>query len=116
MRISDWSSDVCSSDLKVVGPGPGVAAAGGFRLVGAHDMTAGNDDLAERAKAAFADGDFKDSGGGFGGHGWLQDRTRAYPSAARYPCRQPEKSYKILNLLVSKIGRASCRESVCQYG
>src|SRR3546814_3436107 len=47
---------------KVVGPGPGVAAAGGFRLVGAHDMTAGNDDLAERAKAAFADGDFKDSG------------------------------------------------------
>src|SRR3546814_1092061 len=97
MRISDWSSDVCSSDLrlalgieprghagattqcngeKVVGPGPGVAAAGGFRLVGAHDMTAGNDDLAERAKAAFADGDFKDSGGGFGGHGWLPDRTR----------------------------------------
>src|SRR3546814_9967199 len=27
MRISDWSSDVCSSDLKIVGPGNAYVAA-----------------------------------------------------------------------------------------
>src|SRR3546814_9569402 len=31
MRISDWSSDVCSSDLESQGSGPfGVASGGGF--------------------------------------------------------------------------------------
>src|SRR3546814_14211494 len=28
MRISDWSSDVCSSDLKIPGSGPGMTTRG----------------------------------------------------------------------------------------
>src|SRR3546814_9856537 len=55
MRISDWSSDVCSSDLPATGPWTGKASTGGFlvltnegsegdRLVGA------TTDVAERVE------------------------------------------------------------------
>src|SRR3546814_3723164 len=66
MRISDWSSDVCSSDLRRVGQ------ATGDRLV----ETGAN--LVEAFLGAGA------------GHEWLVVR-------------------------VAEIGRASCRERVCQY-
>src|SRR3546814_5999896 len=64
MRISDWSSDVCSSDLK------------GYleRVVG--------------------------SGIGFG-------------SGVEYP--KPLVNARLVQISTSKIGRASCRERVCQY-
>src|SRR3546814_12015767 len=34
MRISDWSSDVCSSDLKVIGLGLGTGVVSGFFGIG----------------------------------------------------------------------------------
>src|SRR3546814_1258146 len=74
MRISDWSSDVCSSDLRAAGqpgaatPGPGGAARPGYRLAG------------------------------------------AAPAAA--PARLAGRA---LRSLQPEIGRASCRERVCQY-
>src|SRR3546814_5248484 len=65
MRISDWSSDVCSSDLGPVPQQPGVAGGAGQRLL---------------------------------------DLLQGRPGAGMEPRhRLPE------------IGRASCRERVCQY-
>src|SRR3546814_10577746 len=69
MRISDWSSDVCSSDLR------------GFGFV------------IPQADIGIADASF-------GGDGGCLDRENA---RAR------------LRKLAEEIGRASCRERVCQY-
>src|SRR3546814_20246040 len=78
MRISDWSSDVCSSDLVDI-----VA-----------DRLADDPHAAGiLAPAALVDGD----------HG-LQGREAVVPV-------QPRRFLQ----LVAEIGRASCRESVCQY-
>src|SRR3546814_7130401 len=82
VRISDWSSDVCSSDLEIlrdIGP-----AFGRNRMSMIGVMVCGHgsrDDEAVREFAAVAAG--------------IAERLPQYP--------------------VSKIGRASCRERVCQY-
>src|SRR3546814_980244 len=85
MRISDWSSDVCSSDLialRAVGARWGLPAAGFF--AGFASST-----------AAVA---------GFGG------RVREQPGVL-----VPAVAAALLSNLASQIGRASCRERVCQY-
>src|SRR3546814_9778396 len=87
MRISDWSSDVCSSDLLGGIPNPHI------HLMYSDRVSDGIDRTPDRVFARFnpthpaAGGCRKDSGG----------RT---PIELR---RQ------------AKIGRASCRERVCQY-
>src|SRR3546814_6842074 len=71
MRISDWSSDVCSSDLEQLGPG---------RRAG--HLAAGAD------------------------------------SAAVLDLRPPDRRAQHqagLGMMNMEIGRASCRERVCQY-
>src|SRR3546814_5307945 len=85
VRISDWSSDVCSSDLRVEGarvPQPGRKARGAAR--GA--VAGGNAPAAADRRAAR-------------GRGEDRDRPRAP--------RGIDGS--------AEIGRASCRERVCQY-
>src|SRR3546814_16297051 len=87
MRISDWSSDVCSSDLS--------SARCARACFGVEDFTArclqpGNLDveiLVDGADAGVADA----------GHGHIRHIRVALPSYS------------------NKIGRASCRERVCQY-
>src|SRR3546814_6932362 len=76
MRISDWSSDVCSSDLLGVSP-----------------ATIRND------MAALED------------EGYI---TQPHTSAGRVPT---DRGYRLFvdRLSTVKIGRASCRERVCQY-
>src|SRR3546814_2608820 len=74
MRISDWSSDVCSSDLFVLGTGPANRRRAGLSR-----------SAMSRAAMRGVQGD--DYGKG----------------APHRPGGRPE------------IGRASCRESVCQY-
>src|SRR3546814_9003234 len=84
MRISDWSSDVCSSDLAVAAMIMVTAAAAQSMVV-------------------------RSTG----------------PSAAKYPTGARLKSSDKLTLVAGdrivlmqsgkKIGRASCRERVCQY-
>src|SRR3546814_5933899 len=70
MRISDWSSDVCSSDLgRAARQRPGVA----YRL-------------------------------------WEAAATAGMP-----PFDPPEILESDLSSLILEIGRASCRERVCQY-
>src|SRR3546814_16956568 len=71
MRISDWSSDVCSSDL------PSMQAR--------RQQHAG-DQVVDRVRA---------------------DRRPQRPGAAIDPCEQRPHH--------REIGRASCRERVCQY-
>src|SRR3546814_9157574 len=75
MRISDWSSDVCSSDLIGTGPLPHPTTQRQYPMGGR---------VGERAGAEFR---IRGSGG---------ERDRIGGARA-------------------KIGRASCRERVCQY-
>src|SRR3546814_2076591 len=73
MRISDWSSDVCSSDLTPLPP----AVAGSAR------------------------------------ESWHRRADRAMHRSCRQP---PENRSNSAGLrVVDEIGRASCRERVCQY-
>src|SRR3546814_8398190 len=78
MRISDWSSDVCSSDLSLL-------SVFGATLAGCGSGSDDDDDDA--------------SGGNDGG---------TDPSGAAY-------SVNFTPLADNQIGRASCRERVCQY-
>src|SRR3546814_4257584 len=84
MRISDWSSDVCSSDLSVQLPGGQGDRSGGQREFVPV--------LARAAVAAGVAGLFMES----------------HPDPARALSDGP-------NAWPLEIGRASCRERVCQY-
>src|SRR3546814_1595497 len=81
MRISDWSSDVCSSDLHHVG-------------------MAGKAEIA--AAAAPAGVEVLDIRGA--------RRAEAQPLAA-----EAERGERRLQHAEREIGRATCRERVCQY-
>src|SRR3546814_8855940 len=88
MRISDWSSDVCSSDLLATHPGGSPAAR--FSAPALHYCDVGiiqkiNLFVAYHLKTAFQCG-----------HQPMEDRS-------------PRRLVHI------QIGRASCRERVCQY-
>src|SRR3546814_20841390 len=86
MRISDWSSDVCSSDLG--------------KLVTKDDL-----DLA----GGTADGADEEA--------WLNLRSAREAAdrvAIRRAMTQSEGNISAAAKLLGKIGRASCRERVCQ--
>src|SRR3546814_19856852 len=85
MRISDWSSDVCSSDLAVVALRIEFGVVAGI-AVGSDEQIA---DL-RRTVAA--------------GHARVQR-----------PCRGRLPAQRSFRRNVEEIGRASCRERVCQY-
>src|SRR3546814_3376573 len=88
MRISDWSSDVCSSDLELVQPG-----------------------------RPLAPGQIPDS------NGVMLAAMLVGEVAAVQPHHLPDDRAKLASALkelarrhdVIEIGRASCRERVCQY-
>src|SRR3546814_1580904 len=79
MRISDWSSDVCSSDLAAM-----LAMVAGRRLGHLLDIGTGTGRMAE----IFA------------------------PTVRRITAL--DRSPDMLRIARAKIGRASCRERVCQ--
>src|SRR3546814_7624743 len=81
MRISDWSSDVCSSDL-------GVEAVRGR-------------DVDRRLRPAFGRRAFKLEDEGEHGGDRDEQFLGDHPAGARGE--------------INEIGRASCRERVCQY-
>src|SRR3546814_17690601 len=91
MRISDWSSDVCSSDLVVPALNARFALnAANARWGSLYDALYGTDALdAPPAKP-----------GGYDG-----DRGAAVIARAK----------TLLDEVVPQLGRASCRERVCQY-
>src|SRR3546814_12042555 len=105
MRISDWSSDVCSSDL-----GQRQQQADARRDVALAETRH------QHQRAAEPDEDQQQREGllgkQLGKHG-----KRRYPSAIMRSKRPWEKVVRLLSMKgsISKIGRASCRERVCQY-
>src|SRR3546814_1191420 len=101
MRISDWSSDVCSSDLRF-GHAAFANGGGGGRHAGAADF------------GAFSD-IFEDIFGEFMGGASARGRPQARRGAdLRYDMEiSLEEAFH--GKSADKIGRASCRERVCQY-
>src|SRR3546814_11881757 len=103
MRISDWSSDVCSSDLV------GVIDTLCGRCVVAFDIGQYSRDVADlaidlaaRRKPAHA----------------LADQLRQCPAAfADQLCDQQPRNRAVVAIreVAEEIGRASCRERVCPY-
>src|SRR3546814_16606066 len=94
MRISDWSSDVCSSDLIGKLPDPTTAAAL-QRVPGVQVSTNRNNEL----------GDV---------------RVRGLPDVlttvnGREVFTTTGRSFDLQDMPAEEIGRASCRERVCQY-
>src|SRR3546814_2650187 len=79
MRISDWSSDVCSSDLLVTG--------------------------------------FKRIPNSYGGTGEVSHEKLTFGRGDLYVIRSADNgaSWAVDTLTPVQIGRASCRERVCQY-
>src|SRR3546814_16149250 len=103
MRISDWSSDVCSSDLKLEDGHIEDAEAFVFRV--AANL------LADRGRRMATRG----------GAPLPLEGSEAMVSGVARECvedRSPERVLLGQDALqqVLEIGRASCRERVCQYG
>src|SRR3546814_7079372 len=99
MRISDWSSDVCSSDL---------AAAGGRHGRRSEPMSRkyfGTDGIRGRVGEGPISADFVLRLGNAYGHA-LRASARARGGEWRKP---------VVIIGKDKNGRASCRERVCQY-
>src|SRR3546814_3069639 len=92
MRISDWSSDVCSSDLRFGRLESGTAMGVVFSI-----MFAGGVLLMEQAAASNIDLDAECVL-----YGQLEDILWLAPTG-------------LASLLDPEFGRAACRESVCQY-
>src|SRR3546814_12624004 len=115
MRISDWSSDVCSSDLLAVHIGSQLTEIAPYRLAFERLIA-----LYKELRAAGVPLKRLDFGGGIGisyrhepltgaaggeAVGEADARVTAYAEMVRELVQGPE----------GQIGRASCRERVCQY-
>src|SRR3546814_7794750 len=99
MRISDWSSDVCSSDLVNQHSIANAADAEAY-LSRCNDFAVQLDNETGRIKADHAAGIIPPD--------FVVDRTLALFDNIWKPA--PDA-----NILTTKIGRASCRARVCQY-
>src|SRR3546814_17295996 len=99
MRISDWSSDVCSSDLQVAVVHPGIVDV----LARLHLGLQLFDDVAflDQVVLEVDPGDLGERAGERGGFVFMGgDRLRNHID---------------VHAAERQSGRASCRESVCQY-
>src|SRR3546814_18821106 len=110
MRSSDWSSDVCSSDLKVEGHvRAGYSHTGGYggdnyMLQGAVNVPVIADVLALRA-----------TGYRFSDSGYYRDNANTDPTLQEAAAFYGAEPYANAYTNIGKIGRASCRERVCTY-
>src|SRR3546814_13454149 len=94
MRISDWSSDVCSSDL----------TAAGWEVLQFRDAVLGGDGVWTLSKLLRGQG------------GTEKQAAAAAAANARFVLLNAAVIQPALPLdLRGQIGRASCRGSVCQY-
>src|SRR3546814_19760558 len=113
MRISDWSSDVCSSDLAAARP-TGFALRDSARRLTWAEVKARVDGCAAALDASGLDKGERVSL-------WLSNRveaTIAFLACARqgYVCNPSlHRTYTVEAILGLEIGRASWRERVCQY-
>src|SRR3546814_13686764 len=112
MRISDWSSDVCSSDL-----------IGGGTIADALESNAGKHEGYRRAhaKGVCFTGYFDASGGAGALSRTPLLRSGRHAAIGRFSTGggQPfatDGRNVFRAMALQQIGRAPCRESVCQYG
>src|SRR3546814_19110700 len=119
MRISDWSSDVCSSDLENAWFEAAMKPHEGLVETLFQEMKGRIKE--EDASVPQKDGDFVY---------WVEyEQGAEYKKWYRRPVAGGDaalildevvlaagKEYFRLSALAVKIGRASCREKVCQYG
>src|SRR3546814_5734294 len=120
MRISDWSSDVCSSGLALPEPTQGEPAAGAGPNAG---PASGGTPMAERVatvavlnKRNNLSQDFEMKPGETQRLGAVEIRVEACERTA--PWEMPSEAGAFVQVSVRdrrQIGRASCRERVCQY-
>src|SRR3546814_5583975 len=111
MRISDWSSDVCSSDLRRVpmprtGQVPGDFQSDSERAPPVVDIRKADDPVEQGAKdehLTAMDRIARPCDLEMAIHRFFADTENARRLARRLAAGRP------------KIGRASCRERVCQY-
>src|SRR3546814_2651891 len=89
MRISDWSSDVCSSDLSEAA------------LPGGHDLVAAGPHVGHHEPQPVRD---------------LVELHLVLEGLAQRLVDDGDRPHPSYRLLEGEIGRASCRERVCQYG
>src|SRR3546814_4980911 len=104
MRISDWSSDVCSSDLDFQSRGQDFYAYGGTSGIGTDLNRNRNKQFSQEIRfASDNEGPVNWLVGGF-----YERRDILFEAA--------QNAVNISFLAADpKIGRASCRERVCQY-
>src|SRR3546814_7319544 len=133
MRISDWSSDVCSSDLAATGIEPGYEqrqfapdeARGKLRLVGSQDGANGAVTIHQDARMYLTRLDAEETvvhDLDPGRYAWIQVARGAAsvdgePLKAGDGAAVSEQSRIAISgsPTAEEIGRASCRERVCQY-
>src|SRR3546814_16368299 len=112
MRISDWSSDVCSSDLALVtggNSGIGLGFARGLARAGADVVIWGRrEDRNEKAVAELRQ---------FGGRvsARVVDVSEEREIVEGVAAAVEEMGRLDCVVANAEIGRASCRERVCQY-
>src|SRR3546814_6921838 len=94
MRISDWSSDVCSSDLREIGHGQDQRHIADARA------------RHEAIEHEQADQQVEDAGGG----------VEPPEEGGEFGLAAAFLQHRRVLVLCEEIGRASCRERVCQYG
>src|SRR3546814_15666951 len=100
MRISDWSSDVCSSDLvRSAGTGPIFIVTGARRRIEMGFLVLSGM-LSSLISGMFEDGNYRAIGRDISILGELPWLNHGTSDSKR---------------VSAKIGRASCRERVCQY-
>src|SRR3546814_3855734 len=97
MRISDWSSDVCSSDLKLGGLGGIMGMLPGVGKLQKQMAGANIDDRVLKRQEAIISSMTRD-----------ERRNPKLMNASR-------RKRVAAGSGTQEIGRASCRESVCQY-
>src|SRR3546814_9710232 len=100
MRISDWSSDVCSSDLLAVKSSDGTANG---NLLTVSTVLRGNGSVEQGWTALIAT------------HANLLSSTKAEQTTAQSRSDQAVAAREAVSG-VDQTGRASGREEVCQYG
>src|SRR3546814_9138594 len=106
MRISDWSSDVCSSDLMdKLGITAHIYRVGTFKSAVEPFLRSDQSPEAKEADLAYAGALWEN---------WLTDVKKARP-AAKIDAFIADTAGAVKAAGNDQNGRASCRERVCQY-
>src|SRR3546814_13323048 len=105
MRISDWSSDVCSSDLvgaayDIGHPLPGIVQHHG-QLISKEPVATANHEIADFTAQVLAE---------------LTLYAVAEVIRQLRNAQADGRVFGVVTGVAAQIGRASCRERVCQYG